>query len=650
MNTHSEEAKLTQYGLEAQAKGPDAQAAIARDLPRLNSVAPSRVRQLVHQCTEIVNTRKSGGAQIASNWPLLAAILYAILPLDAIPDLLPVIGWVDDIAVLVWAIKSSANESVASVSRAMPSSLQPIESAAELEGLPSVCRLSASVTKVESAEIGKVCARLASLRDASLAAKSYQPATDASAAQAEAMSLPTIAVLGRYNTGKSSILNALFGQAILPTGSVPTTNCPVFIRNDPDEKLFVQWVDGSVVALASVEALAQITHEVPKAALLMRPIDWLSSRVLIVDTPGIADGSSVPGIAYDAVLHADALIVVLEAEQPLSADEQTLLQSVQAARPTRSLWIVLNRIDAKSSDELTSVKRFVQDRLKEKGIRFESLLATSARDRTGDWSQLQELMKGEITKAATREHVRHSGQVADGIIDAAQLDSSDRSARVTALARLDSTAREAAQTATAVETTRVNAKLIVRINGARSQVLAGLDVLLKTCADDVERTIRASTLHALQTGIQFDATIRERVDRYLHGAMQKALTDLTSGMEGDFAAARESLHAQGFDPVLLPRPTLMQSSPSFVLGGAVIVSWFMLGFFSFVATVIVAAFAKEGLLSMVSSAAGYAQRGKLEEAHRSALRSGLQRIGEQMSGEVTRRFTELEGAVTAMQR
>ena len=76
----------------------------------------------------------------------------------------------------------------------------------------------------------------------------------------------------------------------------------------------------------------------------------------------------------------------------------------------------------------------------------------------------------------------------------------------------------------------------------------------------------------------------------------------------------------------------------------------MLGFFSFVATVIVAAFAKEGLLSMVSSAAGYAQRGKLEEAHRSALRSGLQRIGEQMSGEVTRRFTELEGAVTAMQR
>ena len=35
----------------------------------------------------------------------LLAMIYVISPLDLIPDFIPVIGWLDDLGVLVWAAR-----------------------------------------------------------------------------------------------------------------------------------------------------------------------------------------------------------------------------------------------------------------------------------------------------------------------------------------------------------------------------------------------------------------------------------------------------------------------------------------------------------------------------------------------------------------
>ena len=35
----------------------------------------------------------------------LLAIIYVISPLDLIPDFIPVVGWLDDLGVLVWAAR-----------------------------------------------------------------------------------------------------------------------------------------------------------------------------------------------------------------------------------------------------------------------------------------------------------------------------------------------------------------------------------------------------------------------------------------------------------------------------------------------------------------------------------------------------------------
>ena len=40
---------------------------------------------------------------------IVGTIAYVISPIDAIPDFIPVIGWIDDIAVVGWAMKSLSN-------------------------------------------------------------------------------------------------------------------------------------------------------------------------------------------------------------------------------------------------------------------------------------------------------------------------------------------------------------------------------------------------------------------------------------------------------------------------------------------------------------------------------------------------------------
>lgn len=37
-------------------------------------------------------------------WPLLVALLYGASPIDLIPDLIPLLGWSDDVAVLLVAV------------------------------------------------------------------------------------------------------------------------------------------------------------------------------------------------------------------------------------------------------------------------------------------------------------------------------------------------------------------------------------------------------------------------------------------------------------------------------------------------------------------------------------------------------------------
>jgi len=61
----------------------------------------------------LLNASLSGaytGLSVHKLVTIVAAILYLISPLDVIPDFIPVVGYVDDAAVIAWVLKNIAEE------------------------------------------------------------------------------------------------------------------------------------------------------------------------------------------------------------------------------------------------------------------------------------------------------------------------------------------------------------------------------------------------------------------------------------------------------------------------------------------------------------------------------------------------------------
>ena len=62
-----------------------------------------------------------------------------------------------------------------------------------------------------------------------------------------------LAVLGQFKRGKSTLLNALMGEPILPVGVVPLTAAPTFIQYGQAPKICVRRRDGRRDLLAARE-------------------------------------------------------------------------------------------------------------------------------------------------------------------------------------------------------------------------------------------------------------------------------------------------------------------------------------------------------------------------------------------------------------
>jgi len=79
------------------AQRPDAEPQVRQDFPRwIRNVANLNLVGKACQLWEYLNSSQSS---TADKILVVAALLYLISPIDAIPDIIPVVGWLDDIGV-----------------------------------------------------------------------------------------------------------------------------------------------------------------------------------------------------------------------------------------------------------------------------------------------------------------------------------------------------------------------------------------------------------------------------------------------------------------------------------------------------------------------------------------------------------------------
>ncbi|MES1205818.1 MAG: dynamin family protein, partial [Pseudomonadota bacterium] len=192
----------------------------------------------------------------------------------------------------------------------------------------------------------------------------------------------SLVVLGEFNHGKSTFVNALLQTALLPTGITPTTAVLAHISHGPavdahlvlesgerrrlDPARLTEWatVDGLAANADARAAAAQAPGEAVHHIDLRAPAAILEGDLTIVDTPGVNDiNEQRAEITYGYVPRADAAIFLLDATQILTASERQFLEERILRSSRERLIFVIAKIDLLDDAELAETVRFARGHL-----------------------------------------------------------------------------------------------------------------------------------------------------------------------------------------------------------------------------------------------------------------------------------------------
>lgn len=166
-----------------------------------------------------------------------------------------------------------------------------------------------------------------------------------------------VACIGQNKRGKSTLINALVGNAFLPADVIPATSVVTIVRYGEKAGARVQFITGGWNDIDPEELNKYVTEEFnpgnSKAVSIVEvcmPSSLLAAGMCLVDTPGI--GSIFKGnteTTHAFVPHVDAALVVLGTDPPISADELSLIK--QIAKQCKSLIFVLSKADKFTDQE-----------------------------------------------------------------------------------------------------------------------------------------------------------------------------------------------------------------------------------------------------------------------------------------------------------
>ncbi len=160
-----------------------------------------------------------------------------------------------------------------------------------------------------------------------------------------------VLVAGEAKRGKSTLINALLGRALLPMGVTPLTALATTVRHGREEGTTAVFRDGRAEGfpLSALDDLVtergnpgNRRHLASVTVVADAPV--LARGVELVDTPGTGSVYAHNTAAAEAALGTmDAAVFVLTADPPVSASERELMARV--AELSVTMFVVLNKSD-----------------------------------------------------------------------------------------------------------------------------------------------------------------------------------------------------------------------------------------------------------------------------------------------------------------
>lgn len=154
-----------------------------------------------------------------------------------------------------------------------------------------------------------------------------------------------VAIIGEFNAGKSSFINALLGEPLLPMGITPTTEAIELVRYSPTAN--------RIPTIREATSTREWAH--PNTG---------APGVALVDTPGTGSVFQRHESTAKSFLHrADLVIFVMSAKRAVADSERMYLDL--ARQYGKKIILVVNQVDLLEPNEQDVVRRFVEQQVRQ---------------------------------------------------------------------------------------------------------------------------------------------------------------------------------------------------------------------------------------------------------------------------------------------
>lgn len=168
-----------------------------------------------------------------------------------------------------------------------------------------------------------------------------------------------VAFFGRTSNGKSTVINAMLRDKILPSGIGHTTNCFLQVEGSDTHEAYLI-TEQRPTDRQNVKSVGQLAHALCKEKLnesqLVR-VYWprdkcllLRDDVVFVDSPGVDVTPNLDEWIDKHCLDADVFVLVANAESTLMVTEKNFFHKVSTKLSKPNIFILNNRWDASASE------------------------------------------------------------------------------------------------------------------------------------------------------------------------------------------------------------------------------------------------------------------------------------------------------------
>ncbi|MBS8264622.1 Dynamin family protein [Mesobacillus boroniphilus] len=220
----------------------------------------------------------------------------------------------------------------------------------------------------------------------------------------------SIAFCGHFSAGKSSMINRLIGDNILPSSPIPTSANLVRIISGSEYAKVIFKDGGSRLYPApydyeTVKTYCKDGEQIHSIEISHKGEEFLEQAV-IMDTPGIDSTDDAHRIATESALHlSDIVFYVMDYNHVQS--ELNFLFTKELTDAGKELYLIINQVDKHQDAELSfeQFKKSVENSFADWGVKHAGIFYTSLKDPESSHNQFQELRSFIMERKSKRKEI-----------------------------------------------------------------------------------------------------------------------------------------------------------------------------------------------------------------------------------------------------